>query len=158
MNLLSSMESPMVSSELVFLKSGSDFVFTLRRLSQGSKCVERPLSRINVLLTQTLVGGCSFPRQVFRIITLPSGSFWAYGRPLSPMRWSKTWCASIRSLPIRSSMSASFGVLGLYGQYHGDVGTVWQRVVREFLGCCHIRWVLEEWGGIHNQCFTQHNH
>lgn len=57
MNLLSSMESPMVSSKLVFLKSGSDFVSTLRRLSQGSKCVERPLSRINVLLTQTLVGG-----------------------------------------------------------------------------------------------------
>lgn len=114
MNLLSSMESPMVSSELVFLKSGSDFVFTLRRLSQGSKCVERPLSRITVLLTQTLVGGCSFPRQVSPIITHLSGSFWAYGRPLSPMRWSKTWCASIRSLPIRSSMSSSgwsFGIL-----------------------------------------------
>ena len=85
-----------------------------KRLGQGSINEGRPLSSKRVLKVAILFGLCAPFKHAFPITTQPRSSLCAHGASLGPLRDSWTLCRGGTSLPMRSKMSASMSMLGIF--------------------------------------------
>lgn len=61
----------------------------------------------SLIYNNPLLGRCNCPKHTSPTITQPSLSCCPEGVLRKPNLWSSMWCASIRSLPIKSNISAS---------------------------------------------------